>query len=127
MNPRIASLPLLGLVCLSVGFGQPAKPSINIGEHVLTLGMAESTVLDQLGTDLILKKLPAGVKPKGAENPPASAWIVQRKTESGFVEVGSVTFDDHRLTDGHTALGNSAILREISFLRCQRGNEEFGA
>lgn len=61
MKPRNALLCLFCLiVCLMAGSGQPPKPSINIGGHVLTLGMPESTVLEQLGTDLILRKFLAG-------------------------------------------------------------------
>ena len=69
----------------------------------MTLGMPESMVLEQLGTDFILRKFPSGVKPESRANPPDSAWSIQRKTDSGFVMVGSVTFDDHKLT---TAIRN---------------------
>lgn len=85
-------------MCSLEGGSQTSTPSVAIGSHVLTLGMPESTVLEQLGTDFILRKLPAGVKPIGAATSPESAWAIQRKTESGFVEVGTVTFDSHRLT-----------------------------
>jgi hypothetical protein len=58
----------------------------------------ESTVLDGLGTVFIMRKFPSGVKPVSAMNSPVSAWGAQRKTESGFEMVGSVTFDYHKLT-----------------------------
>ena len=98
MKSRIAILPLFLAVYCVAGRTQSVTPSITIGTHVLTLGMPESTVLDELGTDFIMRKFPSGVKPASAMNPPVSAWGAQRKTESGFVMVGSVTFDDHKLT-----------------------------
>lgn len=73
--------------------------------------MTESAVLEQLGTDFILRRFPAGVKPSTSATPSESAWAIQRKTESGFVEVGSVTFDDHKLT---TAIRNWDIQESSS-------------
>ncbi len=106
MTARIAVLSIFLATCVLPGGAQTVTPSITIGTHVLTLGMPESKVLEQLGTDLILRKYPAGVRPSSAKYPPESAWGVQRKTESGFAIVGSVTFDDHKLS---TAIRNWEI------------------
>ncbi len=112
MISRKVVLPAALLVwCLTVGLAQTVTPSITIGIHVLKLGMPESTVLEQLGTDLILRKFPAGVKPSSAKYPPQSAWMIQTKTQSGFTVIGSVTFDDHRLT---TAIRNWEIQESSS-------------
>jgi hypothetical protein len=58
MKARLFVLSLFFAVCCVAGHAQPVKPSISIGTHVLTLGMPEPTVLEQLGTDLILRKFP---------------------------------------------------------------------
>jgi hypothetical protein len=112
MKASIAVLPLfLASQCCATGRTQTVTPSIVIGGHVLTLGMPESRVLEQLGTDFVLRRFPAGAKPAGAASPPESAWAIQKKVESGFDEVGSVTFDDHKLT---TAIRNWDIQQSSS-------------
>jgi len=97
-------LPLLALGC-ALGRAQTVAPSITIGTHTLTLGMSETSVLEQLGSDLILKILPGGsarvayATPEWRKlNSPESSWILEKKSTSGSVEiVGTVGFDAHRL------------------------------
>lgn len=51
MKAHFSFLLLFLALCCAVGFAQPATQSITIGTHVLALGMSESTVLEQLGTE----------------------------------------------------------------------------
>jgi hypothetical protein len=89
MKARIAALSLLLMVWCAQGSSQRVALSITIGTHVLTLGMPESTVLEQLGTDLELRHLGAGK---------VSSWMVERKVGSVYKIVGNVVFDSHGLT-----------------------------
>lgn len=99
MKNRLSVLLLLLAVCLSAGFAQPVTPSITIGTHVLTLGMPEATVLDQLGNDLTLKHLSPGMQPNPPlpDSSPVSSWLVEKKAGSRFVVVGGVSFKAHQL------------------------------
>jgi hypothetical protein len=51
--------------------------------------MQESTVLEQLGTDLELQHLPGSA---------SSSWLVSKKVGSIYKTMGNVTFDGHKLT-----------------------------
>lgn len=71
------------VVCVACR-AQTASPSVTVGTHVLTLGMPESTVLEQLGQDLRLQYL----QPR---------WYVSKRVGSAYEIVGHVTFDNHQL------------------------------
>lgn len=101
MKARIAAIPLLLAVACFLGHAQALAPSISIGTHVLTLGMPESTVLQQLGTDFTLRSFPQGVKASYSKETPESTFGVQKKTESGFVQLGVVSFDANKLVSAH--------------------------
>ncbi len=92
MKARIAVLLLV--VCCAAD-AQTVTPSITIGTHVLTLGMPETTVLEQLGTDLELYPI------QHPGNGVTSGWIVSKKTGALKGELmGSVYFDaSHHLWD----------------------------
>jgi hypothetical protein len=94
-------LLVLLAVCCTAGFAQTVKPSITIGTHVLTLGMSEMTVLEQVGSDLTLRKWPPS-KFEGAKETPASTWAAQRDTKSGVVIVGTMDFDGNHVLIGAT-------------------------
>ncbi|HUV69972.1 MAG TPA: hypothetical protein VMW15_09950 [Terracidiphilus sp.] len=98
MKASIAVLPLFLAMCSAGGFAQAVKPSITIGTHVLTLGMPESTVLEQVGNDLTLRHLPPGSKQGDETNPPDSIWLVEEKTGNRFVLLGEVSFTAHKLS-----------------------------
>lgn len=97
MNARIAVMALFLASICTYGRAQQASPTITLGGHVLRLGMPESTVLEQLGGDFVLRNLPAGTKLSWSERAPESTWAVEKKTESGFVVTGMVAFDGHKL------------------------------
>lgn len=91
MKACIAFLPLFLAVLCVPGRAQTVTPSITIGTHVLTLGMPESSVLAQLGSDLELR--PMGRSPSG------SSWGISKKTGPIYQPMGSVYFDaSHHLT-----------------------------
>jgi hypothetical protein len=92
--------PFLLTLCTLAGLAQSASPSLSFGSHALTIGMAESEVLEQLGSDLILKTVPKGVGP-GPElataTPPDSTWAVEKNLAGMFVVLGQVSFANHQL------------------------------
>ena len=99
MSFHTSVLSLLLPVCAAAAFAQdPVPPSVTLGTHVLTLGMRESKVLQQLGTDLEVTRLPAAAGPVAPDTPPESTWTVEKKIESGSVPVGTLRFDNHKLT-----------------------------
>ena len=83
MKAYFSFLPLFLALCYATGFAQSSRPSITIGTHVLTLGMSESTVLEQLGTDLSLQRVGNS----------GSGWTVAKKGDSVYRLMGSVYFD----------------------------------
>jgi hypothetical protein len=85
----IRALFILLAACSSSANALAVTPSVAIGTHVLTLGMPESLVLEQLGTDLHLQRLPGSS---------SSSWLVSKKVGSTYKAIGSVTFDSQRLT-----------------------------
>jgi hypothetical protein len=92
--------PLVLAVCSVAGFTQSASPSLSLGSHVLTIGMAESEVLEQLGGDLIIKTVPKGVEPGpelATSTPPESTWAVEKNLAGMFVVLGQVSFAHHQL------------------------------
>ncbi len=89
MKVRVSTFLLLLAVCCASGRAQTVTPSIKIGAHTLTLGMPESSVLEQLGTDLKLRHLGTGS---------VSSWMVERKVGSVYSVVGNVVFEAHVLT-----------------------------
>jgi hypothetical protein len=88
MKARIAVLLLfLPVWCVS-GRAQTVTPSITIGTHVLTLGMPESSELEQLGTDLQVYPIQdSGLKDSG------SNWIVSQKRQTKDFIIADVHFD----------------------------------
>ena len=89
MKIYISILSLCFVACSFAGHAQTVTPSITIGTHVLTLGMPESVVLEQLGSDLTISH------PK---TDPTS-WVVTKKAGSIFSALGTVSFTAHRLSD----------------------------
>jgi hypothetical protein len=87
MNARVAVLSLFLALRGAAGFTQTATPSITIGTHVLTLGMPESIVLEQLGNDHYLEHL---------EN--STDWAVFEGVGASDVQVGAVGFKNHLLS-----------------------------
>lgn len=74
MKVCIAVLLLFLTVWCVPGRAQTATPSITIGAHVFKLGMKESSVLKQFGTDLEFDPIQHPVQGM------ASGWYVSRKT-----------------------------------------------
>lgn len=62
MKAHIAVLVTLLAVCYVPASAQTVTPSISIGTHVLTLGMEETTVLEECGDDLKLIPPQCGVQ-----------------------------------------------------------------
>jgi hypothetical protein len=91
---------LIVSVCSVAGFAQSPHPTLTIGPHVLTTGMPESEVLDQLGADLILKAVQKGIGP-GSElptiTPPESTWLVEKDLAGMIIVLGQVGFANHKL------------------------------
>ena len=89
MRAHAAILLLVLAMSCATGSTQTVTPSITIGTHVLTLGMAESSVLDQLGSDLELRHLGTGK---------FSSWMVEHKTGGVYELVGNVVFSERVLS-----------------------------
>jgi len=89
MKIFITLLSLWFATCSFAGHAQTVTPSITIGTHVLTLGMPESVVLEQLGSDLTISD---------SKTDPTS-WVVTKKVGSIFSLQGTVSFTAHRLSD----------------------------
>lgn len=84
MNTRIAVLPLFLAVCCAAGRAQTVTPSITFGTHVLKLGMQETVVLEQLGSDFNLRAI------RGSAG---TTWTVSEHPGSEFKYMGSLFFD----------------------------------
>ena len=91
---------LIVTMCGVAGFAQSKPPSLNIGPHALRIGLSESEVLDQLGTDLILRKVQKENGP-GSEltiiTPPESTYAVEKDLAGVIVLLGEVGFTNHQL------------------------------
>jgi hypothetical protein len=95
---------LLGLLVIALsstmGSAQSAAPSLTLGSHVLKIGMAESEVLEELGSDLILRAASKVVGPGpelSASTPAESTWVVEKNLAGMLVVLGQVSFADHQL------------------------------
>lgn len=100
MKPRMFLAPLAISICSMAGFAQSAAPSLTIGSHALTIGMAESEVLEQLGSDLVLKRIQKGSGPgpePATATPADSTWAVEKNLGGMLVVLGQVSFADHQL------------------------------
>ncbi|MFZ0273960.1 MAG: hypothetical protein WB524_11815 [Acidobacteriaceae bacterium] len=90
MKARIAVMLLSLAVCSVPGRTQTPAPSITIGTHVLTLGMQESNLLEQLGSDLTLTRGIPGV------------WTISKSAVDVKAPIGSVSFDKTHHLSGAT-------------------------
>jgi hypothetical protein len=91
---------LMVTMCASPGFAQSTPPSLTLGPHELRMGLLESEVLDQLGTDLILRKIPKDTGPASeftTITPPESNWAVQKDLAGVTIVLGQVGFTNHQL------------------------------
>ncbi len=99
MNSRMLVALAIALSPVA-GSAQSASPSLTIGSHVLKIGMAESEVLEQLGSDLILRTASKVVGP-GPEletaAAPDSTWTVEKNLAGMFVVLGQISFANHKL------------------------------
>jgi hypothetical protein len=93
MRARVSLLSLSLLVGAFVSvtvFAQTPTPSITLGTHVLTLGMQESFVLEQVGADFRLESL-SGTSTGEAD------WMITKKMGSLYSMIGELNFKNHKL------------------------------